>query len=619
MNSIKIKDIKSELKKMPTDPGVYLMKDHEDNLIYVGKAKNLRNRVRSYFQNEASLSPKVYAMVQHIDHFDYMLVENEVEALVLESNFIKEHRPHYNILLRDDKQYPYIKITNEKFPQILKVRKVSKDKANYYGPFPNAFAVNDIIDLLRSIYKIRSCNLDIESGKRLKRPCMYYYIGKCPAPCRDLADEGIYMTNIGKVKSFLQGNHKDLVDKLTDAMKTYAEDLDFEQAATYRDYLASVEYISEKQKITNVNSLDIDFIASARNETTIAIQIFFMRNGKFVDQQYFIIDSRYKEDDGEVMSSFLKQFYLDQTYVPKEIYVDKLPDDKSIEDFLSGKNKSRVNIKTPKIGEKKKQLDMVKNNAFEMLKKHERYMNRREKSKNLGLEELKKLLKMEEIKRIEAYDISNIYGAQNVGSMVVFEDGIKASKEYRKFKIKTVEGPDDYSSQREMLTRRFNRYVEFSREKKIESGFGKKPDLIIMDGGKGQVNICQEVIREFEIDIKVIGLVKDEKHRTRAIISEGEEIPLSVNSSIYRFLYRIQEEVHRFAINYHKNVRKREMLKSELDEIPGVGEKRKESLLKKFKSVSKIKSLSEEELCECEGISPKVAKNIVDHFERSLK
>ena len=614
-----MKDFREELSKLPEEPGIYLMKDKDDNIIYVGKAINLRNRVRSYFQSKNNLQAKVKAMVDHVDHFDYVVVKNEIEALVMESNFIKEHDPHYNILLRDDKQYPFIKVTNEKYPRILKVRRIEDDGGKYFGPYPNSNRASQVIELLRQKFLIRNCNLNLDNGPVLKRPCIYYSIGRCDGPCAGLGDYEKYMEGVKSAIDFLEGKTDELLDMLRKDMKEASLNLDFENAAKYRDYIEAVNYLNESQKITRSDDSDIDFIASRRNEVRSAIEIFYMRDGKILDQDYFIIDNEYNEPEDEVMAQFLKQYYVGRDYVPREIYLDVIPNDlHAINSFLEEKKGKRVYIKVPYRGEKRSQIELVKRNAREMLDKHERKVERKERKKNLGLKELEEVLNLEDLYRIEAYDISNIFGDSNVGSMIVFENGIKANKEYRKFKIKTISHSDDYGSHREMLERRFNRYVKEKEAGKNKTGFGRKPDLIMMDGGKGQVNVCLEVLKEFGLndEIEVIGLVKDDKHTTRGIIYNNKEIPLKVNSPLYRFLYKIQEEMHRFALNYHKTLRKREMRHSILDDIPNIGEKRKRNLLRKFKSVNKIRNASIEELVEVEGISETIANNIKEFFER---
>lgn len=592
------------------------MKDIDDEIIYVGKAISLKKRVRSYFNNDKNKHPKVVAMVKRIVSFEYIIVGNEVEALVLESNLIKEKKPKYNILLRDDKTYPFIKVTNEKFPRILKTRIVKNDGAIYYGPYPNAFAVNEIIDMLHEIYPIRNCNLDFDKGASLERPCLNYYIGRCPAPCVGLADEEKYMGYIDEIVEFLKGKTGKLTDYLNEQMKIKAAELNFEVAAKYRDYLQKIDVLMQKQRISKVGDQDIDLISLARGDRHACVMIFFMRSAKIVDSEHFILKDDFREEHGEIISSFIKQYYLDASYIPKEILVDHMPSDSTaIEDFLSGKRGTKVNVREPKRGEKVDLLEIVRKNAKESLLKYEEKQRKRERVVPLGYEMFVEMLELDSAERIEAYDISNISGVQSVGSMVVFTNGSKDSKEYRKFKIKTIIGSDDYGSMREVLERRLTRGLK-EMVKNNNTGFGRLPNLIIMDGGKGQVSIAQSVLDEFNLNIPVAGLVKDDKHRTRGILYRGEEIGLKVSSPVYRFLYSIQEEAHRFAINYHRKLREKELVNSVLDEIPGVGKARRTEILKHFKSVENVKKASLEELKEVPKMTEKVARNIIDFFAK---
>ena len=607
-----MKDFKYELSRLPDLPGVYLMKNDQDEIIYVGKAKNLKKRVRSYFTPSTNKSMKVIKMVEKIDHFEYIIVENEVEALVLESNFIKEHRPHYNILLRDDKQYPYIMITNEKFPRIMKVRRVLNDKNTYFGPYPNALAVNDIIDLLQNIFKIRTCNLDFEKGQTLQRPCLNYYINKCDAPCVGKADETLYMENVSKIIDFLKGKEDYIRAYLVEQMKEQASKLNFESAAKYRDYQTSIDNLMERQKVTNVNGQNIDIIGISKRDDFACIQVFFMRDGKIIDREHFILDDKWQEDDKEIMSSFMQQFYSSVSFVPREILVSTDIDDAEVLEKMIYKIKNtKVHIHKPLRGNKVKLIEMANENAVKTIIEFLRKRDERERNKNLGLANLEKTLKIKSIHRIEAYDISNTSGVNSVGSMVVYEDGKKARKEYRKFKIKGIEGPNDYGSMKEVLDRRLKRAKNSDTK---DTGFGKLPDLIIMDGGIGHVNIAIQSVRENGFNIPVIGLSKDDKHKTRAIIIDGREIELEKNTAIYRFLFDIQEEVHRFAIEYHKKLRTNSMITSELQNIEGLGKKRIENLYSHFKSIKNIKEASLEELEKCDGINKKVAKAIYDYF-----
>lgn len=605
-----MKDFKYELSRLPNSPGVYLMKDEDGEIIYVGKAKNLKNRVKSYFNSSSGKSQKVIKMVEKVDHFEYIIVYNEAEALVLESNFIKEHRPHYNILLRDDKQYPYIKLTNEEFPRLEKVRQVKKDGGEYFGPYPDAYAVNDVIKLLQNIFRLRIDNRMQTYGKT-KRPSLKHYLYKYDDPNHDYNDKEQYMQNVEKVRDFLKGNPSILTNILEEKMMEYSKNLEFERAKEFRDYIISVDSLMERQKVTSVSGNDCDIISLSKLRNFVTIQVFFMRNGKIVDREHFIVENEFDESDSEILSSFMKQYYLDMTYIPKEILLITQPDDSEIiEEILSEKRGSKVELKVPKRGEKRNYIELATQNAKKMMYEYLKRLDEREKNKNLGLKKLEDTLGIYPLDRIEIFDISNISGVDSVGSMVVYDKGAKSKKEYRKFKIKSVDGPDDYSSMREVLTRRFKRL----EKEKSNTSFGKKPDLIIMDGGKGQVNVAIEVVKSFGLNIKVIGLVKDDKHKTRGLILDNREIDIASDTAIYRFLYSMQEEVHRFAINYHNTLRKKNIFETQLTDIDGLGKKRIQSLLKYFGSVAKIKEATKEELLEVENINEKIADNIIKYF-----
>lgn len=605
--------IKEKLLQLPEAPGVYIMKDKNDQIIYVGKAKILKNRVRQYFDNNKNKGRKVLAMVSHIDNFEYIIVENEVEALVLESNLIKKNRPKYNIVLRDDKQYPYIKITKEKFPRIQKVRQVNKDKGLYFGPYPDAYAVNDSIDLFHNIFPFRTCNLDFDRGQRLDRPCLNYFIKRCNAPCIDNEDEEKYMENIEKVKTFLENKSDEIPNLVLEKMNYHSKNLDFEQAAKYRDYYRALSVISAKQKVTDTKLNEYDIISISRGINNVTMQVFLMRDGKIVDRQHFIMKDLYREKNEDIMSSFLKQFYLDIMYIPKEILLQVKPSDfETISEFISQKKNSKVSLTVPKLGRKKELVDMAYKNAKDMMTKYEQRIEKRERSKNLGLKQLQEILNIKSLERIESFDISNTSGVMSVGSMVVFEDGKANPKEYRKFKIKTVTGPDDYASHREVMTRRLERAILDGDNKR--TGFGKLPDLILMDGGKGQVSSAKEILEKYNYKIPVAGLVKDDKHTTRAIIFNNEEISIKRSDPVYKLIYKIQEEAHRFAINYHRKLMEDSMKKSELDNIKGVGIKTKQNLFKHFKTISNIKKASVEQLMEVDLVGKKQALEIYKYF-----
>lgn len=605
--------IKDKLQSLPDLPGVYIMKNAQDEIIYVGKAINLKNRVRQYFDNNKNKGRKVLAMVSHIENFEYIIVENEVEALVLESNLIKKNRPRYNIVLRDDKQYPYIKISREKFPRIKKVRNVAKDKAYYYGPYPDAYAVNDAIELFHTLYPIRTCNLNFDKEQRLDRPCLNYYIKRCNAPCIDNEDEKLYMKNIGKVKDFLENKSDEIPNRVLEIMNEASKNLDFEKAAKYRDFYRALSVIMAKQKVTNTKAEDYDIIAMSKGISFVCMQVFLMRDGKLVDRQHFIMKDIYREDKADIMSTFLKQYYLDIMYIPKEILLQVEPFDyHAINEFINQKKEGKVKISIPKLGRKKELIDMAYKNANEMIIKYEDRIDRRERKKNAGLKGLQKLLNISNLSRIECFDISNTSGVMSVGSMVVFEDGKPNPKEYRKFRINTVEGPDDYASHREVLTRRLKRAD--TDKGKMKTGFVNLPNLILMDGGKGQVSVAKEVVAKSGHLIEVAGLVKDDKHTTRAIIYNNEEIPIKKSDPVYKFIYQIQEEAHRFAINYHRKLMEKSMKKSELDNIKGVGEKTKKNLYQHFKTITNMKKASVEELMEVPLIGRKQALEIYKYF-----
>lgn len=612
---MKRKDLKEKLKELPDKPGVYIMRNAQGEIIYVGKAISLKNRVKQYFDNNKNKGAKVVAMVSHIVDFEYIIVQNEVEALVLESNLIKKNRPKYNIVLRDDKQYPYIKINKEKYPRIQKVRQVKKDGADYFGPYPDAYAVNDAIDLFHSYYPFRTCNLNFDKGQSLDRPCLNYFINRCKGPCIGEEDEERYLKNIDDVRRFLDKKDRVIPDMVLEKMNEESEKLNFEVAAKYRDYYRALSIISERQYVTETGGDDVDIIAINKGASIIVVQVFFMRKGHIVDREHFIIKNDFSESEADIMSSFIKQFYLDLLFIPKEILVQTMPNDlDSITDYLNHKKGSKVTIHEPKLGKKHELITMAARNAHDMRLKHEKSINKKERNKSSGISQLKEILNLSKANRIEAYDISNTSGVQSVGSMVVFENGIASPKEYRKFKIKTVEGPDDYASLKEVLTRRFLNAKKEIAKGSTHTGFGKLPHLILMDGGKGQVRMAMEVLLEMDIDIEVAGLVKDDKHTTRGIIYKNDEIPIRRKDPVYKLIYEIQEEAHRFAINYHRSLMRKSMKKSELDEIRGVGAKTKANLYKHFKTISNIKKASVEELMEVPLVGRESALEIYKYF-----
>lgn len=614
-------DLRERLDQLPDKPGVYIMKNELDEIIYVGKAKSLRKRVRQYFGSYGKSSKKVASMVSKIHDFEYIIVENEVESLVLESNLIKDNLPKYNILLRDDKQYPYIKVkVNERFPRVMKTRRILKDGAKYFGPYPDVFAVNESIETFERLYPLRTCNLNLENVEEKNyRPCLNYYIGKCIGPCIGNVKDQDYNVMIEEVLSFLSSSDNKLIDKLHEKMMDYSRNLDYENAADIRDRIKNLEYLKERQLISDPEARDDkDIIALAKGIDEVLIQIFFFRNGKIIGREHYMIRDYYNDSYEEIFSSFLKQFYIGASYIPKEIIIEEKPMDiKVLEDWLSEKRGNKVTITIPVKGDKKELVRMVKRNALDMIEKYGDRYKKRAESNRLALEEIKELIGLSERpRRIEAYDISNISGVESVGSMVVFEDGDAKKSDYRKFRIKSVVGPDDYSSLKEVIERRFRRGVEEKKEDK-NSSFSNFPDLIMMDGGKGQVNAAKEILDKLKLNIEICGLVKDDFHRTRGIIYNNEEFNVDLNSRAYKMIYKIQEEAHRFAINYHRNLRSKTMFKSELDDIKLIGPKRKENLLKHFKSIDKIKNASIEELMEVESMNEKSAESLYEHFRRA--
>lgn len=608
-------DIQEELKKVPDNPGVYLMKNNFGEIIYVGKAKNLKKRVKQYFQSRNHTS-KIQAMIRNIAEFEYIITDNEVEALILEANYIKKYKPKYNTLLRDDKQYPYIKISvQEKYPRIYKVREVKKDGAKYYGPYISNYAVNEIIDIIGNLYKLRKCSLNLNGKKANQRPCLNYHINKCTAPCMGNVDSKDYKDEVNKAISFLSGKEDQLIESLKEKMKTSSQTLDFEAAAKFRDQIKALEIITEKQKIVSTtSSTDQDVIGSAIGVEEACIQIFFIRNGKIIGREHYLL-TNISENDAreEIIKSFLTQFYTGTVYIPKEIYIESEIEDREIfEDYLSEKRGNKVSIKVPAKGEKSLLVKMVKKNALEILEKGSQRIKKDLDESIQAVEGLKDILELDEKPmRIEAYDISNIQGVDSVGSMVVFENGVMSKSNYRRFKIKTVNGPDDYKSMEEVLERRINRGLSENSDMK---GFDKMPNLILVDGGKGQASVALNVIKNYGLKIPVCGMIKDDKHTTRGLIYNGKEIELERTDIVYRLIYKIQEEVHRFAIEYHRNLRDKTLFKSELDNIKDIGQKRKINLLKKFGSVENIKIKSIEELKDAPGMNIKAAESVYNYF-----
>lgn len=620
-------DIKEQLKILPDSPGVYIMKGQQKDVIYVGKAISLKNRVRQYFQSSKNHPPKVRAMVANILSFEYILTDSELEALILECNLIKKYRPKYNILLRDDKTYPYIKVTlEEDYPRIVKTRKVSKDKGKYFGPYTNVGALNETLDLIHQIYPIRTCKKNISKMiERHERPCLNFHIKKCIGPCRGKETKEQYNQMINEIILLLNGKEEELIKTINEKMKEAAGKLDFEKAAVYRDQLQALENTLEKQKIISTNMNDQDIIAAAAGDDKTCVQVFMVREGKLVHREHFLMET-HEESKEEILSSFIKQFYMESSFIPREILVEiQLEEQAILEEWLSNKKDAKVRLKTPIKGEKKQMMELVAKNAAMVLAQNENPF-KADDDKIPVLLELQELLKLEDYPlRIEAYDISNIQGLQSVGSMVVFQQGKPSYKDYRRFKIKTITGPNDYGSLEEIIARRFKRGLEETKQvlegsTSISEGkFSMFPDLIMMDGGIGQVNSALKILQELSITIPVCGMVKDEKHRTKGLVYEGIEISLNKSTKLYQLVSKLQEEVHRFAIEYHKSLRKKDMLHSQLEDIAGVGEVRRRSLIKHFKDIAKIKKATIEELQEVEGINRKVAEVIYNHYHSEVQ
>ena len=612
--------IEEELKKLPGKPGVYIMHGEKDEIIYVGKAVSLKNRVRQYFQSSRNKGAKIEQMVTHITRFEYIVTDSELEALVLECNLIKEHRPKYNTMLKDDKTYPFIKVTvNEPYPRVLFSRTMKKDKAKYFGPYTSSTAVKDVIELVRKIYMVRSCNRNLPRDCGKDRPCLYYHMKQCTAPCQGNVSEEAYKQNIGQVLHFLNGNYKETIDQLTEKMMAASEEMRFEDAAGYRDLINSIRRIGERQKITTYGEEDRDIIAVAMDESEdlreqdAVVQVFFMRGGRLIGRDHFFLRVASGDSYAQVLSSFLKQFYAGTPFIPAEIMMQtEIEDGEIIEDWLTARRKQRVHIRVPKKGTKEKLVELAKENAWMVLSK-DRERIKREEGRTIGaVKEIEDWLGLKDIVRMEAYDISNISGFESVGSMVVYEKGKPKRSDYRKFKIKWVQGPNDYASMEEVLTRRF------THESKDEyDSFSILPDLILMDGGRGQVNIARKVLGELGIDIPVCGMVKDDNHRTRGVYFNNVEIPIDTSGEGFHLVTRIQDEAHRFAIEYHRSLRSKEQVHSVLDDIPGIGETRRKALMRRFRSIENIRDASVEELSQTESMNVQSAEAVYQFFHRA--
>ena len=617
-------DIQEELKKLPKCPGVYIMHDEADAIIYVGKAVNLHNRVRSYFRKNIGRGPQIDKMVTLISRFEYIVTDSELEALVLENNLIKEHRPKYNTMLKDDKTYPYIKVTvGEEYPRVLFSRQMKKDRSRYFGPYSNAAAVKDTIELINKLYQLRTCNRNLPRDCGNDRACLNYHIRQCSAPCQGNISGEAYREQVKKALDFLNGSYQEILKELEGKMKQASEDLEFEEAIRYRDLHNSVKQIAQKQKITDSDCEDKDIIALACDEHDAVVQVFFIRGGKLMGREHFYMTHVAQTPRPQILLDFVKQFYAGTPFIPRELMLqEEIEDIEVLEQWLTKRRGSRTYIRVPKIGTKEKLVELAFKNA-QLVLSQDKERIKREEGRTIGAaKEIGRLLGLENVNRMEAYDISNISGFANVGSMIVYEKGRPKRSDYRKFRIRTVSGPDDYACMKEVLTRRFlHGMVEQQEldEKEIDHEFGsftRFPDIIMMDGGRGQVNIALGVLEELQIRIPVCGMVKDDNHRTRGLYFNNQEIPIDRNSEGFKLITRIQDEAHRFAIEYHRSLRSKSQVKSVLDEIPGVGPARRKALMRHFKSIEEIKNAEVDTLSGVEEIPLNVARDIYNFFRK---
>ena len=617
-------NFEEELKKLPREPGVYIMRDDKDVILYVGKAINLHNRVRSYFRENIGRGPAIDQMVSLIARFEYIVTDSELEALVLENNLIKENSPKYNTLLKDDKTYPYIKVTvGEDYPRILFSRTMKKDKSRYFGPYTSASAVKDTIELLNKLYQLRTCNRVLPRDIGIERPCLNYHIKQCLAPCQGYVSKEEYRQQVAGALEFLNGNYSPILKDLEEKMKKAAEAMEFEDAARYRDLLSSVRQVSQKQKITEGVGEDKDILALYQDETEAVVQVFFVRDGKLIGREHYYMTHVPENNKPAILQDFVKQFYAGTPFIPRELMLQyEIEDAELIEKWLSERKGSRVYLKVPKIGSKEKLVELAAQNA-KLVLSQDREKLKREEGRTIGaVKEISDLLQLPltGTARMEAYDISNINGFENVGSMVVYEKGKPKRSDYRKFKIKSVSGPDDYACMREVLMRRFRHGMEESKELEEQEmdqeygSFTKFPDLILMDGGRGQVNIALSVLEELGIDIPVCGMVKDDNHRTRGLYYHNIELPIDTHSEGFKLITRIQDEAHRFAIEYHRSLRSKTQVRSVLDDIPGVGPARRKALMRHFKSLEEIRQATVEELMEIPKMNERTAEEIVTFF-----
>ena len=615
-------NIEEELKKLPAQPGVYLMHDAKDEIIYVGKAVSLKNRVRQYFQSSRNKTAKIEQMVSRIARFEYIITDSELEALVLECNLIKEHRPKYNTMLKDDKTYPYIKVTvGEPFPRVLFSRQMKKDKSRYFGPYTSAGAVKDTIELIHKLYKIRTCSRSLPKDIGKDRPCLNYHIKQCDAPCQGYVSQEEYRERIDQVVEFLSGKYDTILKRLEKNMMDASEAMDYEKAIEYRDLLNSVKQVAQKQKITSSSTDDRDVIAMARDDQDAVVQVFFVREGKLIGREHFHLRTAVEEDTPQILTCFVKQFYSGTPFVPRELWVqEKLEDEDTISQWLTAKKGQKVRILVPQKGQKERLVELAQKNAAMVLEQDKEKIKREELRTIGAMNQIGDWLDLKWVRRIEAYDISNISGFDSVGSMVVYEDGRPKRNDYRKFKIKWVKGANDYASMREVLTRRFSHGLEeheLLKEKGVGEEYGsftRFPDLIMMDGGRGQVNVALEVLDELGLEIPVCGMVKDDNHRTRGLYYHNVEIPIDRHSEGFKLITRIQDEAHRFAIEYHRSLRSKGQVRSVLDDIDGIGETRRKALMRHFKSIEAVKGADVEELCQVPGMNRKAAESVYNFF-----
>lgn len=618
-------NIEEELKKLPSQPGVYLMHDEKDEIIYIGKAISLKNRVRQYFQSSRGKTAKIQQMVSRIARFEYIVTDSELEALVLECNLIKEHQPRYNTMLKDDKAYPYIRVTvGEDFPRVQFAHTMKKDKSRYFGPYTSAGAVKDTIDLIHKLYRVRTCNRLLPRDIGKDRPCLNYHIKQCDAPCQGCISKEAYGERIKQILEFLNGHYEKLLGSLEKQMMDAAEQMEYEKAAEYRDLLASVKQVAQKQKITSSSMEDRDIIAMAMNDSDAVVQVFFVREGKLIGREHFGIRIGAEKDSSQILTSFVKQFYAGTPFLPKELWLQQEIDDMEvIEQWLSTRKGQKVRLVVPKKGEKERLVELAQKNAS-MVLRQDFERNQREEFRTIGaMNEVASWLGLTGVRRMEAYDISNISGCESVGSMVVYEDGRPKRSDYRKFRIRTVIGPNDYASMREVLTRRFTHGLEEQSRMKERGGeqtfgsFDRFPDILMMDGGRGQVNIAEEVLSELGLSIPVCGMVKDDNHRTRGLYYQNVEIPIDRHSEGFRLITRIQDEAHRFAIEYHRSLRSKSQVHSILDDIPGIGDTRRKALMKHLKSIEAVQAADVEELAQIPGMNRAAAENVFRFFHNS--